>query len=187
MERELLLTGIGGQGIQLATQVLARALTLEGRHVMSLGTYGGTMRGGNTESSLVYGNAPISAPPIVASAWSAIALHHRFWPSSAEKLVDQAVVVVNTPVFETKLETLAYRVFAVPAAAIATELGAPVGAAMVMVGVYAKLTGAVALEALCEAMTQSLPPYRQKHAAGNIAMLEAGYALYSGALAPAWG
>jgi len=44
VERELLVTGIGGQGVQLATQVLARALTLENRYVMSLGTYGGTMR-----------------------------------------------------------------------------------------------------------------------------------------------
>ena len=35
MERELLITGIGGQGVQLAAQVLARGATLEGRDVMS--------------------------------------------------------------------------------------------------------------------------------------------------------
>ena len=33
MEREILFTGIGGQGVQLAAQVLARAAVLEGRHV----------------------------------------------------------------------------------------------------------------------------------------------------------
>ncbi|TMK87611.1 MAG: indolepyruvate ferredoxin oxidoreductase subunit beta, partial [Actinobacteria bacterium] len=32
-ERELLLTGIGGQGVQLAAQVIARAAVLEGREV----------------------------------------------------------------------------------------------------------------------------------------------------------
>jgi Pyruvate/2-oxoacid:ferredoxin oxidoreductase gamma subunit len=31
MERELLLTGIGGQGVQLAAQVLARAAIADGR------------------------------------------------------------------------------------------------------------------------------------------------------------
>src|SRR5690606_41928167 len=46
-EREVMWTGIGGQGVQLAATILARAATLEGREVMSLGTYGGTMRGGN--------------------------------------------------------------------------------------------------------------------------------------------
>ena len=34
MERELLITGIGGQGVQLAAQVLARAGTLEGQLVI---------------------------------------------------------------------------------------------------------------------------------------------------------
>ena len=53
MERELMLTGIGGQGVQLAAQVLARAATLEGREVMLFGSYGGMMRGGNTDATLV--------------------------------------------------------------------------------------------------------------------------------------
>ena len=41
MEREILWTGIGGQGVQLAAQVFARAAVKEGRVVMMLGTYGG--------------------------------------------------------------------------------------------------------------------------------------------------
>ena len=66
MERELLITGIGGQGVQLAAQVLARAATLEGREVMYLGLYGGMMRGGNTDSTVVVADAPIIAPPVVS-------------------------------------------------------------------------------------------------------------------------
>ena len=37
------ITGIGGQGIQLAGQILARAAIAEEREVMMLGTYGGTI------------------------------------------------------------------------------------------------------------------------------------------------
>ena len=51
MERELLLTGIGGQGIQLAAAVLARAALVEGREVQVFGSYGGMMRGGATEAT----------------------------------------------------------------------------------------------------------------------------------------
>ena len=40
MERELMVTGIGGQGVQLATQVLARAAMAEGREVLLFGSYG---------------------------------------------------------------------------------------------------------------------------------------------------
>ena len=59
---------------------------------------------------------------------------------------------------------------------IATNLGTALGAAMVMIGAYAKLTDAVSIGALRDAMAASMPPYRQKHVPSNIAMLEAGYA-----------
>src|SRR4051812_30733915 len=50
VEREVIATGIGGQGIQLAAEVLARAATAEGREVLMFGSYGGMMRGGNTDA-----------------------------------------------------------------------------------------------------------------------------------------
>ena len=58
MERELLITGIGGQGVQLAAQVLARAADARRAEVMYLGLYGGMMRGGNTDSTVVIGRRP---------------------------------------------------------------------------------------------------------------------------------
>ena len=72
MERELLLTGVGGQGVQLASQVLGRAALAECREVMVLGTYGGTMRGGSTDSCVVAADEPIRTPPIVSRAWAAM-------------------------------------------------------------------------------------------------------------------
>ena len=53
LERELLVTGIGGQGVQLAAQVLARGATREGKHVMLFGVYAGAMRGMNTDATVV--------------------------------------------------------------------------------------------------------------------------------------
>jgi Pyruvate/2-oxoacid:ferredoxin oxidoreductase gamma subunit len=186
VERELLVTGIGGQGVQLATQVLARALTLEGRYVMSLGTYGGTMRGGNTDASLVFADRPISSPPIVASAWSGLLMHHRFWEGTHARLRPRAVLVVNTPIFDPEIDLGRFQVHAVPAVEIATEAGSPLAAAMVMIGAYAGLTGAVALDALAEALEQSLPSYRRKLFDTNIAALKAGHAAAPAERYPAW-
>ena len=56
--------------MQLAATILARAGTLEGLEVMSLGTYAGTMRGGNTDATVVLANRPITSPPIVPRAWA---------------------------------------------------------------------------------------------------------------------
>ena len=140
MERELILTGVGGQGVQLAALVLAKAAVLEGREVLLLGTYGGTMRGGNTDCALVVADAPVESPPIVARAWSAIALHHQFWEPARAKLRPGAVVVVNHPVFAAALDRERLRVFEVPAAALAKELGHPMVAAMILIGAYARIT-----------------------------------------------
>jgi Pyruvate/2-oxoacid:ferredoxin oxidoreductase gamma subunit len=186
LERELLVTGIGGQGVQLATQVLARALTLEERYVMSLGTYGGTMRGGNTDASLVFADRPISSPPIVASAWSGLLMHHLFWEGTHVRLRPRAVLVVNAPIFDSAIDLSRYQAHAVPAVDIATANGSPLAAAMVMIGAYARLTGAVGLDALAVAMEQSLPSYRRKLLDTNVAALKAGYAHVPANRHPAW-
>ncbi len=100
MERELVLTGIGGQGVQLAAQVLARAAIAEGRSAQMFGSYGGMMRGGNTEATLVIADGAIGAPPTVADTWSAIFMHHDFSEPTRAKLRPGSLVLVNTTVFE---------------------------------------------------------------------------------------
>ena len=101
VERELLLTGIGGQGIQLAAQVLARAALAEGREVQLFGSYGGMMRGGNTEATLVVADGPVEAPPTVGRAWSAIVMHHDYSEPTLAAARDRAAsLFVNSTVFE---------------------------------------------------------------------------------------
>src|SRR5437868_5415766 len=143
-ERELLLTGIGGQGVQLAAQVIARAAALEGRDVMLFGIYGGVMRGGNSDATVVVGDGPVQAPPIVSHAWSALALHPRYWEPLAARLVPDAVVVLNSSLFEEPVELP--HVYEVPATQVATEeLGNPMAVSMVAAGAYVTLTGLVGL------------------------------------------
>ncbi len=186
MEKEVLFTGIGGQGVQLAAHVLARAAVREGRFVLLLGTYGGTMRGGNTDSTLVVADRPVSSPPIVSTAWSAILMHHAFWGPTRAKLASGSVVVVNESLFEGGLDRGALHVVDVPATRIANEVGSPLAASLVLVGAYAGVTGLVGLESLLEAMRDSLPAYRRQHAEGNAKALCAGFAAVPSASAPAW-
>ena len=187
MEREVLLTGIGGQGIQLGASVLARAAAREERHVMLFGSYGGTMRGGPTDSTLVVGDAPLASPPIVARAWGALAMHHAFWDRLAPKLRPGAVVAVNASLFEGDVDRGAHRVFDVPATAIADAQGSPLAASLVLVGAFAAATGLVAADSLVEAMRESLPSYRQQHAEANERALRAGFEALPWNAAPAWG
>jgi 2-oxoglutarate ferredoxin oxidoreductase subunit gamma len=190
VERELVLTGIGGQGIQLAAQVLARAAIAEGRQVQMFGSYGGMMRGGNTEATVVVADGAIEAPPTIAETWSAIFMHHDFSAPTRAKLRAGSLVLVNTSLFEGDFEGSfdrdAYRIVELAATDIAVDLGNIMTASMVMLGAYVAATDIVSLDAIDAAIAGSLPAYRSQHVARNVAAVRAGFDVAPRALLPAW-
>lgn len=185
MERELLMTGIGGQGVQLGALVLATAATAEAREVMYFGIYGGMMRGGNTDSTVVIADAPITTPPVVARTWSAIAMHDEFWEPLEPRLRPDGFVLVNDATFTHAIDAPVV-VHRVAATGIAAEVGNPLGGTMVMVGAYAALTEIVALESLVDAMRTTVPSYRRQHVESNERALAAGWDAVDRGAHPAW-
>lgn len=179
MEREVLLTGIGGQGVQLAAQVLALAALREGREVSLLGTYGGTMRGGNTDACLVAADAAIRTPPIVSRAWAALALHDRFFAPTGEKLANGSLAFVERSLFQPAsaqaLEARGVRVVPVDAAKLASESGAALAGALALAATFCRATGFARLDSLEAAMRECVPSYRQQHVAANERALRAGF------------
>ena len=180
MQREVILTGIGGQGVQLAAKTLAMAATAEGRRVMMSSHYGGEMRGGQTEASVVVADVDLRAVPILESAWSAMVMHGRYWPGVAARLRDGGLVVVNTTVAgevvddEGRLAPEGVELVGVPAGEIASGIGAPMAAGFVLLGAYAAATGVVGADSLVGSMKELVPPYRTQHVAANEAAIRAG-------------
>lgn len=186
MERELMVTGVGGQGVQLAAQVIARAATLENRHVMLFGVYAGAMRGMNTDAAVVVGDTPITTPPVLPATWSAILMHDKFASGALAKLRPNAVVLRNDSVCEGVIDREAFQVVDLGATEIAIGLGSEMVASMVMTGAYTALTGLVTLECVIEAMGQSIPSYRRQHIAANEVAIRKGFESVEQLAAPAW-
>ncbi len=185
MERELMLSGIGGQGVQLAAQILARAATAERRYVSLFGIYEGVVRGGSTQSTLVFADAPIETPPIVAKTWSLIAMHTHHFADLEAKLRPEGLALFNSDIFEEDPACNGACVAGVKATSVATALGDPMAASMVMVGAYARATSLVSLASLVTAMKVSVPDYRSQHIELNETALEAGFEAIE-PLYPAW-
>lgn len=186
MEHEILLTGIGGQGVQLAGSILAHAATREGREVMSLGTYGGTMRGGSTDAQIVIADEPILSPPIVSEAGNALAMHPAFFGPAAARLRPGAVVLCNSTVFDSTPDRPDLRFADLPATRLATEQGNPMAASLVLLGGFCALREIVSLENLIAAMEEAVPSYRRQHIEGNAAALRLGYETLPRGKFPAW-
>jgi 2-oxoglutarate ferredoxin oxidoreductase subunit gamma len=182
-EREIVFTGVGGQGVQLMAKVLAQAAAEEGRHVMLFGVYGGAMRGSPSESTLVIGDAPIEAPPIVPRCWSIVAMHPRSLAELMPKLRPGGLLFVNDTVVDTAAPEGASRV-AIPATRLAEEAGNLMGAGMILLGAFVAHTRIVALERVVAAMRASLPSHRARLADLNAVLLERGAATVGAASAP---
>jgi 2-oxoglutarate ferredoxin oxidoreductase subunit gamma len=174
LQKEVVLTGIGGQGVQLAAKTLAMAATAEGRQVMMSSHYGGEMRGGQTEASVVVSDGALRPVPILESSWSAFVMHPRYWPGVESRLRPGGVAVFNRNVADELETAKRLELVGVDAGDIAGELGAPMAAGFVLLGAYAEFTGMAGVDSLVAAMKELVPPYRTQHIANNEAALRAG-------------
>jgi Pyruvate/2-oxoacid:ferredoxin oxidoreductase gamma subunit len=186
VEREVLFTGVGGQGVQIASKTLATAAIAEGRQVMLVPRYDGAMRGGMTNAEVTIGDRALRALPVATSAWSAYVFDPTFWSSISDNLADGAVVVVNSSLFTGTVDVPGARVFGVPASDTAAELGNPMTAGFVLLGAFVAVTGLVSLDSAIVAMRELVPAYRTQHLEANGRALRAGAALAPELAAPAW-
>jgi 2-oxoglutarate ferredoxin oxidoreductase subunit gamma len=171
--RDVILTGVGGQGIQLCAKVLALAAAADDHHVMLSSYFGGEMRGGRTEATVITRDQPIvGMPPIVPRLNAAIVLHAAFLGDALPRLVDDPLIVTDAWAWPDDDER--GRVVRVPARELAAELGAPVAAGLVLVGAFAALTATAGREALAGAVSELVPAHRVAALQADLAALDAG-------------
>jgi Pyruvate/2-oxoacid:ferredoxin oxidoreductase gamma subunit len=148
---------------------VAKAAIAAGREVQVFGSYGGMMRGGNTDATLVIGDGPIESPPTVTNAWSAMLVHPEFAAPPLARVRPDGLVLFNATLFTAEPRPGA---IGVPATALG---GAPVNASLVMTGAYLAITGLVTLDDALAAVDEALPSYRKQHVAGCQQALRTGY------------
>jgi 2-oxoglutarate ferredoxin oxidoreductase subunit gamma len=176
VEREVIVTGIGGQGIQLMCKTLALAATRSGQFAMLAAEYGGEMRGGPSQASVIVGDEPLRALPILPRTSAAILMHHKHSEFALERLIPDGLLILNSSIVDPAVISIPARIAAVPVTQIAAEMGAPQAAGFVMLGAYITLREVVSAEALGIAMRELLPPYRVQHVEANLRAIDAGVA-----------
>jgi Pyruvate/2-oxoacid:ferredoxin oxidoreductase gamma subunit len=188
MEREIFLTGIGGQGVQLAAKMLAYAGMIEGRHVMQFSMFMGTMRGGSSECTVVVSDQPVEAPPVVPRGWAAVAMHPTELGLVEKKLRPGGTVLFNHTLLGEPATREDCRWVPIDAGKIAIDLKYTQGQSLVALGAFCALTDIVKLESLEEGLKEILPPYRHQTIPINVECLQAGASAIGRAAhsAPAW-
>jgi Pyruvate/2-oxoacid:ferredoxin oxidoreductase gamma subunit len=183
LELELVLSGIGGQGIQLIGKALAQAAVGEGRHALVYGEYGGEMRGGKSLVNVVIGPERLKALPVVYSASHVIALHQKYWDEILTRVAPGALIFTDSSLRD-QIIAPGRTVEAVPVYDLAKQAGNAQAAGFVMLAAFATATGIVRLDSLVGAMKQLVPSYRRQHVETNEAALRLGAAAVAPLSAP---
>src|SRR5690349_20081015 len=147
MHEEIIISGFGSQGVLFAGQLLAYAGVAEGRHVTWIPSYGPEMRGGTAHCTIIISDEEIGSP-LVRNPSAVVALN----PPSREMYIplvqSGGILIVDSALASDRPEREDIREVYLPAKEIATELGRPQVANLVLLGALAELTGIVRLETL---------------------------------------
>lgn len=162
MEREIIMYGLGGQGIVVSSKIMGQAAVLEGNFAAHFASYRPLVRGGSCQCNVLVGAAPIASPPILDAASDAIVMHRAFVPVAEKVLRPGGTLLLNTSSAPEGTQRQDLNVLAVPASDLAEEMGNILVASMIAVGAFLEQTGLASLDAAVRALAEVLPARRQQ-------------------------
>lgn len=186
MGREVIVSGVGGQGLQVVGQLLAYGGTIEGRHVLYYPLYDGLQRGGASDCLVAISDEDrLPAPVLLQPVQDLIIMHGTRLRMFLEWVKPGGVIVYNTSVQgkaaqEGQLPELGrgdLALLPLPATSMAYEkLGNVLMACMVATGAYIAASGIIKMETAQAALAKALRPALHKHIPKNLEALELGAA-----------
>jgi 2-oxoglutarate ferredoxin oxidoreductase subunit gamma len=176
MEKRILISGFGGQGVLFFGKYLAHIGMEKGINVSWLPSYGPEMRGGTAQCFVVLSDSPIGSPlvpeadiVVALNLPSFLAFEKRVKPGGT--MLYDATLVTQTPA-RTDIT-----VKAIPATQMAEDNGLPGLAGMVLAGAVLSLLSDVDREIMIKAMEDNIPDRRKDMLDVNIKAIELGLAV----------
>lgn len=172
MKKEIRIAGSGGQGIVLASILLAEASGLyDGKNVVQSQVYGAAARGEMSKADVIISDEEIFFPE-VRNPDIVIALSQDAYDEFTKGLKEGALVIFDD--FYVRHLNDGVKNFPYPITQIALEVtGNKISSNIVLLGILSGLTGVVSLDALKKAVSERF----KNKVEVNIKALEKGYEL----------
>jgi 2-oxoglutarate ferredoxin oxidoreductase subunit gamma len=154
---EIRLSGFGGQGIILAGYILGKAAALyDHKHATMTQNYGPESRGGACSAQIIVADAPVSYPHLTRPQ-VLVAMSQEAFAKYSDELADNGLLVIDEDLVQPNGNARRVRLFGVPATRIAEQMGRKMIANIVMLGCLAALDQTVSVDALRQAVRESVP------------------------------
>lgn len=178
MNQEIVLAGMGGQGVMVIGQLLAHAALIENLNVVWFPSYGAETRGGSAECTVIISDSEIGSP-VSSSPDYLIALTQIMLDKFIASVKPNGTIFVNTSLAAVPESRPDCKIVEVPATDIAEQVGGMMAANMVILGAFTGLAKPVDLESIKKAMKEVLPERHHKFIPINSAALDRGQELTS--------
>jgi 2-oxoglutarate ferredoxin oxidoreductase subunit gamma len=133
----------------------------DGKNVTFFPAYGAEMRGGTANCSVVISSEEV-ASPVVSRPDSLLVMNEPSLTRFESTVSAGGVLFLNTSLVASRSKRTDITTIEVPADTIAEKLGNKKCANMVMLGAYAKKSGAVSIDALKKSLPKVYPRASQK-------------------------
>jgi 2-oxoglutarate ferredoxin oxidoreductase subunit gamma len=161
-EKEIVITGFGGQGIILTGSILGKAATIyDQKHATMTQSYGPEARGGSCSSQVVIGEEEILFP-YAENPQVLVCMSQEGFDKNLAALIPGGLLIWDTDLIETGPVPENLTAYHVPATRFAEELGNKMMANIVMLGFLSAVSALVTVEAIREAVLTSVPPHTKE-------------------------
>lgn len=188
MKKDIILCGVGGQGILSIATIIGEAATKAGLHLKQAEVHGMSQRGGDVQSNLrlstdpIYSDLiPMGGTDVVISMEPMESLRYLPYLSKSGTIVTSSKPFINIPNYpdeaalQAELDTLP-SVVKLDIESIAKEAGNARGANMVLLGMAAPFIEIVTVEQLREAITVIFARKGEKIVESNLKAFDLGVA-----------
>ena len=152
---EVRISGLGGQGVVLAGQILGRAAVYDGKNVVQTQSYGAEARGSIAKSEVIISDGKIGFP-VVRKCDILVAMNQEALDRHLKDVKEDGVLIVDSTYAKKISETKA-KIFKIPATEHAEKtFGDRIYANMLMLGALTKATNIVSEKAMKKAIQDAV-------------------------------
>ena len=152
---EVRISGLGGQGVVLAGQILGKAAVYDGKNVVQTQSYGAEARGSIAKSEVIISDETIGFP-IVRKCDILVAMNQGALDRYLKDVKENGALIVDSTSVKRISETKA-KIFKIPATEHAEKtFGARIYANMLMLGALTKVLNVVSEKAMKKAILDTL-------------------------------
>ena len=173
MEYQIVIAGFGGQGLLFSGKVLAYAALMEQRELSWLPSYGPEMRGGTANCNVIISDSPVGSP-IVQNPNVLMVMNTPSLDKYEKSVAPGGKIFVDSTLISRKVEREDVEVFYIPATKMASDMGMPTLANMILLGAIVKATGCITDEGMLAGLNKIIPAKKANLLDANLKCIQAG-------------